>query len=122
MELQINQEEEVFDLESLIIDGTENLIPLSIQMPGNNKKAGVYIRPINTTEFTQAIRGQDSVFVEVLRIALYNKNKELFRPDAIAGLPAGVAIKLYKEIAGISGIPTDNEDVSEEVVNHLMGF
>ena len=120
-------QEEVFDLEQLIINGTDTLIPLQFIYPGTNKKVGVYIRPVTSQEFANATNPHNindtNFFITIVADALYNKNKEPFSKEFLAKLPAGVVLELYKKIAEISGIPTEpNSNQQQELVNRLMGF
>lgn len=129
MEFKNNNEEitiepvnkDIYDLEALITDGTDNYIPLKFVYPGKDKTVGVYIRPINTVEFTNASRNPREVVINVVKTALYDTKKQLIPSEVIDKLPAGVTIELYKKIAEISGIPVD-EQVNEELVEKLMGF
>lgn len=125
MELQIEPTvtDELFDLEALIVDGTDNFIPLKFIYPNTDKTVGVYIRPVSTSEFTNAVRDQNNFIITILSKSLYDKNKNLIPVDVISKLPVGVGVELYKKVADISGIPTDdNEEVTKEMVNKFMGF
>lgn len=113
--------EELYDLESLITEGTDSFIPLKFVFPGTDKKVGVFIRPVLTKEFTDAANSPGFIISNLVKIALYDRNKKLFPAQVIDNLPAGVVIELYKKIADISGIPT-KEQSSEEVVERMMGF
>jgi len=114
-------QQEVYDLEALITDGVDNYIPLKFIYPGQDKTVGVYIRPINTAEFTNASRQPSEIIINVVKTALYDTKKQLISSDVIEKLPAGVTIELYKKIAEISGIPV-NEEVDKELVEKIMGF
>ena len=115
--------EELFDLETLITEGTDAYIPLKFVYPNTDKTVGVYVKPLTTQEFVDATRGRENIFVNVLGIALFNKDKQPFPVPVIEKLPAGVVMELYKKIAEISGIPTEDKDnVSQEMVDKLMGF
>lgn len=116
-------EEEIFDLETLITDGTDNFVPLKFIYPGKDKAVGVYVRPITTVEFTNASRNPRELITNVVKTALYDRNKQKFPPHIIDKMAAGVTIELYKKIAEISGIPTTPDDnVSNEMMDKLMGF
>jgi len=115
--------DEVFDMENLIVEGTDAYIPLKFVYPNTDKTVGVYIKPLTTQEFLNATRGGENVFINVLNQALVNKNKEPFSLEVLQKLPAGVVMELYKKVAEISGIPTDNNNVNQtEMVDRMMGF
>ena len=122
-ELTIEQtEKELFELDALITDGTNNLIPVQFEYPGTDKIVGVYIRPITTTELTNATRGGGNIFTNVLTVALYNQQKEHFSDEFLGRIPAGVAVELYKKIAEVSGIPTEDKELEKKQLDKLMGF
>lgn len=122
-ELRINEtEEEILELDALITGGTDNVIPVQFEYPGTDKIVGVYIRPITTTEFTNSSRMGGNVLVNILSYALYNKQKENFDKEKLDKLPAGVVVELYKKIAEISGIPTEDKELQKKQMDKLMGF
>ena len=122
-ELRINEtEEEIMELDALITGGTDNYVPVQFEYPGTDKIVGVYIRPITTTESTNSTRMGGNIFVNILSFALFNKEKENFSKEVLEGLPAGVAMELYKKIAEISGIPTEDKELQEKQMDKLMGF
>lgn len=123
-ELTIEQtDRELFELDALITDGTDNFIPVQFEYPGTDKIVGVYIRPITTTELTNATRGGGSnIFTNVLTVALYNQQKEHFSEEFLGKIPAGVAVELYKKIAEVSGIPTEDKELEKKQLDKLMGF
>ena len=114
---------EVFELETLIVSGTDNFLPLKFKYPNTDKVVGVFIRPVSTTEFANAINANGDIFTEILSVSLYDNNKNLIPKNIIERMPVGLCIELYKKVAEISGIPTDNDkEVSKEMVDKLMGF
>lgn len=118
-----NINDELFDLETLITEGTEAYIPLKFQYPGTDKVVGVYVKPVTSQEFVDATRGPNNIFIDVLNGALFNNNKEAIPLDIIKKLPAGVVMELYKKIADISAIPLEeNEKVTKEMIEKFMGF
>ena len=116
--------EELFDLETLITEGTDAYVPLKFKYPNTDKIVGVYIKPVTSQEFVNATRlGENNIFINVVAMALFGQNKKQIPIEIIEKLPAGVVIELYKKIAEISGIPTEqNEEVNKEMVDKLMGF
>lgn len=123
-EIQIEPvNDEVFDLETLINEGTDAYIPLKFVYPNTNKTVGVFIKPVTTQEFVNATRGGNNIFINVINGNLFDKNREPIKTEIIEKLPAGVTLELYKKIAEISGIPTEqNKEVNQEMVDKLMGF
>ena len=121
--INVDKDTEIFDLESLIVDGVDNFIPLRFEYPNTDKVVGVFVRPIKTVEFTNAARqGLGDIFVNVLSETLYDNNKNLIPREIIEKLPAGITIELYKKVAEISGIPTENKEKEEQLTKELMGF
>lgn len=109
-ELEFNKEEEYYDLETLITEGTDANIPIVIEFP-NGKKAQAQIRPISTGEFSTIYNGDVSeLVVNVLSIALMNKKGEPLDPKLIKALPIGLPVKIVEKIFEISGIETNPED------------
>lgn len=109
-ELEFNKEEEYYDLETLITEGTDANIPIVIEFP-NGKKAQAQIRPISTGEFSTIYNGDAAeLLVNVLSTALMNKNGEPLSSSLIEAMPVGLPAKIVQQIFEISGIETNPED------------
>lgn len=109
-ELEFNTEEEYYDLETLITEGTDANIPIVIEFP-NGKKAQARIRPISTGEFSTIYNGDAAeLLVNVLSTALMNKNGEPLSSSLIEAMPVGLPAKIVQQIFEISGIKTNPED------------
>lgn len=110
-ELEFNkEEEEYYDLETLITEGTDANIPIVIEFP-NGKKAQAQIRPISTGEFSTIYNGDAAeLLVNVLSTALMNKNGEPLSSSLIEAMPVGLPAKIVQQIFEISGIETNPED------------
>ena len=120
-ELAIEQTEELFDLETLITEGIDSRVPITIEFP-NGKKAGAYIRPISTAEFQTIYNGDASnILINVLESALLNKNGESIPRELIEAMPIGLPAKLTKQIFEISGIEED-EETAKRVADELKLF
>lgn len=114
-DLKINNEEELFDLETLITEGVDARVPIEIEFP-NGKKAQALIRPISTGEFQTIYNGNASeLLVNILEAGLMNKNGEPLPVDLIKSMPVGLPAKITQQIFEISGIETNNEDLQEAV-------
>ena len=112
-ELEFNTEEEYFDLEELITEGTDAKVPIIIEFP-DGKKAQATIRPISTGEFSTIYNGNASeLLVNVLTNALMNKNGDPLPPSLIKAMPVGVPTKIVEQIFKISGIETNPEDAEK---------
>ena len=108
-------EDEFFDLETLITEGTEAKVPIVIEFP-NGKKAKALIRPVLAEDLKIIGFNFDNPFAvmtEVLKIALLNSNGEPLPEKLVDGLPAGLPIKIAKQIFEISGIETKPEDAGQ---------
>ena len=109
-ELKIKQDDELFDLETLITEGVDARVPIEIEFP-NGKKAQALIKPISTGEFqTIYTRDTSNLLVNVLGAGLMNKNGEPLPRNLIEAMPIGLPAKITQQIFEISGIETDPED------------
>lgn len=126
-----NEEEEIFDLESLVTDGADAKIPIVIKYPKDGKtvKAGALIRPLTNVEWNNATRlsrNQKLVTkttneIELVKMALYTRNDEQFPAKAVEALPNGVILELVKQIAHISGVEINSEE-NIKLAKEMMGF
>lgn len=122
-ELKFSNDEEFFDLETLITEGTEAKVPITIEFP-NGKKSKALIRPVLAEDLKVIGFNFDNPFAvmtEVLKISLLNSNGEPLPEKLIDGLPAGLPIKIAQEIFKISGIETNSED-AEQMKEDLESF
>lgn len=122
------EEEEIFELETLITDGADARIPVIISYPrpdGRIVKGAVLIRPLTNLEWNNAVRFQrkpgDTTTneVELLKLALYTKDGKQFPPELVEKLPNGVVLELVKEVSKASGIDWE-ENI--RLAQKMMGF
>lgn len=113
-ELEIQQTpDELFDLETLITEGTDSRIPITIEFP-NGKKAAAMIRPISTSEFQTIYKGDASnILINILETGLMNKKGESLPRNLIGAMPVGLPAKIVKQIFDISGIEFDEKEAQE---------
>lgn len=125
LEMLSNEDGEVFDLETLILDGENAKIPITFIYPNTDKTVGVMIRPVTTSEYNQVLRKSERLglqfLVEILKIALYKMDGTPFPQELIGKLPAGVCAELVEKINDISGIKSNEEDLNK-VNAELLGF
>lgn len=115
--------DEVFDLETLIVEGTDAYVPLKFVYPNTDKTVGVFVKPITTTEFMNMTQTEGNMFIKTLRVTLFNRDKEPFKEELLQQLPAGVVMELYRKVAEISGIQLEeNKQTTQEILDRLMGF
>ena len=119
--LDMNIDEKIFDLSEVVTEGKDTYVPLKFQYPNTDKIVGVYVRPILANELTEAARKKGGILNNLLSDALYDNNKKLIPKEIVEQLPAGVTVELYKKIAEISGIPTDDVD-NDALMEKYMGF
>lgn len=108
----LSENEEIFDLESLITDGADARIPIILEYPkedGTVVKAGAMIRPLTNIEWNNATRlnrknAGTTNEVELVKIGLYTKKGEQFPPTLVEKLPAGLILKIVEKLAEVSGI------------------
>lgn len=110
-----NNDDEYFDLETLITEGTEARVPIKIEFP-NGKKAKALIRPVLAEDLKIIGFNFDNPFAvmtEVLKISLLKSNGESLPAKLVDALPAGLPIKIAQQIFEISGIETNPEDAGQ---------
>ena len=114
-ELKIKQNNELFDLETLITEGVDARVPIEIEFP-DGRKAQALIKPISTGEF-QTIYTSDAseLLVNVLEAGLMNKNGDPLPKNLLESMPIGLPAKITQQIFEISGIKTDNGDLQKTV-------
>ena len=109
-ELEINQTDELFDLETLITEGADAIIPITIEFP-DGKCAAAKIKPISTAQF-RSLYTEDKaeLIVNILEISLLNKNGEHLSRDLIEAMPLGVSSRISEQICVVSGLELKPED------------
>lgn len=121
----LEQDNEVFDLQSLIIDGEKAEVPITFIYPNTNKTVGAMIKPISTDEYYATLKKSNkfklNFILEILKKSLFNMDGSPFPNDLIGKLPAGVGIELLLKINEISGIKQDEEGI-ENLGKELLGF
>lgn len=130
-ELQnLQADDEIFDLESLVTDGKDARIPIVIEYPrkdGKIVKAGAMIRPLTNVEWNNATRlrrnPKDNTTneIELVKKALYTRDGEQFPPDLVMCIPNGVILELVKQIAKISGVDLKSKE-NIQMAKEMMGF
>ena len=130
----IDDELDLNELESLILEGTDYKIPVLIEYPYYDKNTGeekqarytAKLRPVTNTEVNNARRSVGKIKgtsfeLELLKRALYTKDDELFKPAIIFAMKAGVVARLVETLLDISGIKLD-KDEQDAYARELMGF
>ena len=124
---KLSQEEELFDLETLIIEGSNALYPIVFDYPtpSGDKKVTAKIRPLTSSEIQNAAlasRKTGESYAElVLKKGLYTKDEKQFPPELISKMAGGVVAEISNKISEISGIKIDEEETNR-LVGELMGF
>ena len=125
----LNENEEIFDLESLVTDGADARIPITVEYPkkdGTMVKAGAMIRPLTNVEWNNATRlnrkntGTTNE-VELVKIGLYTQKGEQFPPQLVEKLPAGLIVKIVEHLAEVSGIDLYNKR-NLKIAKDMMDF
>jgi len=132
MQLTEEEEEEIYDLESLVTDGANARFPVKFKYPKQEPdgslrmvNAGALIRPLTNVEWNNCVRmkrtpnSKTSNEVELLKKALYNTNGEQMNPKVVESLPNGVALELVKLVSEISGVDYDE---NLKMAKEMMGF
>ena len=124
----LQQEDEIFELDQIITEGTNAKIPFTFTYPNTNKKVGVLVRPLSTNEYQNAIltsrRIKTNFLIEIAKLGVYKMDESEFPVDLIMELPAGVITRITNEINRISGVELmeGSEDVQQQLFDDLMGF
>lgn len=124
----LQQEDEIFELDQIITEGTNAKIPFTFIYPNTTKKVGVLIRPLSTTEYQNAIlssrRLKTNLLLELAKLGVYKLDESKFPEDLLTELPAGIITKITNEINRISGVELMNvpEDTQQQIFDDLMGF
>jgi hypothetical protein len=123
-----NNDDEIFDLESLITDGADARFPIIVKFPKGNEtvEAAAMIRPLTSIELnnlSRTSRGSNvsNFGVELLKLALYTKDGKEFPVDLLTKIPAGVVNELCNEIYRISGITVDKAE-NMKLAKQMLGF
>ena len=124
----LQQEDEIFELDQIITEGTNAKIPFTFIYPNTTKKVGVLVRPLSTNEYQNAIltskRLKTNFLLELARLGVSKMDVSKFADDILEDLPAGVITKITNEINRISGVDLvdGSEDVQHQIFDDLMGF
>lgn len=123
----LTQEEELYDLESLILDGVDSKIPIIIDFPTKDgvKKVGAMIKPLTAVEWNNAIRLANKLKdstneLEIVKLGLFDKKGEPFNYDLLLKLPNGVVKDVFYKISDISGVKFTEQEIG--ILENLMGF
>ena len=100
--------DELVDLETLILEGEDSLIPLKFVYPNTDRKTGVYMKPLTGKEFKNVNVNKINA-ITLITGCLFDMNKEALPGNVIEKLPAGVILELYRKLCEISGIELDEE-------------
>lgn len=120
----LSEDEQIFDLESLITDGTNAKVPVEVTYKG--KKYGAILKPLTSIEWNNASRksiknDKTTIEIELLKKGLFTKEDKPFPQEILIKLPQGVSTSLFKELARISGVKLDSKE-NMELAKELMGF
>lgn len=123
-ELESLNEEELFDLESLITEGANAKVPVKISY--GDKSFGATLRPLTNVEWNNATRKSmknvnTTSELELLKVGLTSKDDKPIPVDILVQLPTGVITELAKKLADISGVKLDKKE-NIELAKTLMGF
>lgn len=100
--------DELVDLETLILEGDDALIPLKFVYPNTDTKTGVYLKPVTGESFKDMDAGTVNA-ITLLDGCLFDLNKKPYPTEVISKLPAGVIVELYKKLSEISGIEIEED-------------
>ena len=119
--------QELFDLETLILEGAETRIPITFDFPTKNGivQTSAMIRPVTNREWNNAITMARSDLprftVLILQKGLLTCNGDELSEELLGKIPQGVADQLVIQIQDLSGIKQNKEE-QYELTKELMGF
>lgn len=121
------EDEELFDLETLILDGADAKVPVIIDFPTAEgvKKVGCMIKPLTAPEWNNAIKlsrklRDSSAELEIVKLGLFDKNGEPFNYDLLVKMPNGVVQTIFNMISDISGVKLGEEQL--KILENILGF
>lgn len=124
----LSENDEVYDLETLILEGEKARIPIQIDYPKGETTVPVtaILKPITNVEVQNALAVTRSVRdttlnIEILKVGLFTKNNEPFPQELLYKMPTGVVDAISEKLMAISGVRTDKES-ENEIVEKLLGF
>lgn len=123
----LSQEEEIYDLDVLILEGKDTKIDITVDFPTKNgiKKVGAQIRPVTIEEWNKSVltfkRKKTDLTNLILSKCLFKRDGSEFPKDLISSMPGGVADNIFKLICKVSGIKQDEAE-QKELVKELVGF
>lgn len=134
---QLNKSDDEIDLEeleSLILEGANARIPVLIEYPKFDKKTGetsykrytACLKPLTNTEVNNARRmfqkSNDTSFeLELLKRGLFTKDDKPFPFKLIKAMNVGVINGLGEQLLEISGVK-QNKQEQKRFARELMGF
>ncbi len=127
LETLSQEDEELFDLETLILDGADAKIPVIIDFPTAEgvKKVGCMIKPLTAPEWNNAIKlsrklRDSSAELEIVKLGLFDKNGEPFNYDLLVKMPNGVVQTIFNMISDVSGVKLGEEQL--KILENILGF
>lgn len=128
----LEEAEETFDFEQLIMEGTELKIPIKFDFPrkiSENEytmvKTSAMIRPVSVMEWNSASKSCRNDYsllnIFILRKGLLTSEGEPMKKAIIELIPEGVVEDLAQQIKDLSGIK-ENKEEQYELTKKLMGF
>lgn len=124
---QLDSQEEVFDLETLIVEGEKVEIPIVFDYPTNDGlvKVGAKIKPVTSLDWNnnlQKYRHDMTKFAfSILHLSLLTKEGKQIKMSLLEKMPTGVVDEILKQIQDLSGIKV-NEEEQYRLTKELMGF
>lgn len=125
-ELTPEQQEalELNTIESLIIAGTDHIIPITISYMG--KKFSVNIRPLNAVEYNTIqnnyVKNKTSPELAICVKGMLKADESHFTREELLNLPGGVVTAIANEINAISGQTAGPDIDQNQIVRDIMGF
>ncbi|MBQ7927712.1 MAG: hypothetical protein IJ287_03065 [Methanobrevibacter sp.] len=127
LETLTQEDEELFDLETLILDGADAKIPVIIDFPTAEgvKKVGCMIKPLTAPEWNNAIKlsrklRDSSAELEIVKLGLFDKKGEPFNYDLLVKMPNGVVQTIFNMISDVSGVKLGEEQL--KILENILGF
>ena len=128
-ELQsLEENQEIYDLESFILEGVSTEIPIIIDYPlpdGTTKPLGAKIRPLTSSEWNncvrEAIKFEKSFQELIVERGLLTKNGKPFPVKLVGQMASGAVDSIFAKISEVSGVKQNKEE-QLQMAKDMVGF
>lgn len=121
---ELEQDNKVATLESLITAGTDAKIPIIVEYLGSAYT--VDVKPLNAVEMnyiqTKWFSNKDSITLNMCLKGMLKPDGSNFSEDELLALPNGVIQQIADKINEISGNVVSDDEKQNELLEKILGF